>query len=285
MFLQSGQAVHYAALERTLYNGYLSGVSLSGDRFFYQNPLVSDGRQERSAYFDVACCPANLARLMAELPGLIYAQGRDSLYVNLFIGSDADVELAGVPARIRQETNYPWDGKVTIRVDPQRPVRATLHIRLPDWTSNPTRSALYRFADAVDRPAAVMVNGESITTPNLGAAEAGVIREWRKGDVVTIDIPMPIRRVLANDAVAEDKGKAAIQRGPILYALEAVDNGGSLKDVTLPLDTPLTSPFKADMLNGVHVITGKVGDRTVTAVPYYAWNNRGKGEMAVWIPY
>jgi DUF1680 family protein len=285
MFLQSGNSANYAALERTLYNGYLSGVSLSGDRFFYQNPLVSDGRQERSAYFDVACCPANLARLMAELPGLIYAQDDNALYVNLFIGSDADVTLGGVPAHVRQETNYPWDGKVTIHVDPQRPVRTGLRIRLPEWTSNPTKSALYRYADAVDRPVAVMVNGDAAGQPNLGAAEAGIFREWRKGDVVTLDMPMPIRRVLAHDRVAENAGKAAIQRGPILYAVEAVDNGGSLKDVKLPIDSVLTSTFKPELLGGVHVITGKVGDRIVTAVPYYAWNNRGKGEMAVWIPY
>jgi DUF1680 family protein len=285
MFLQSGNAANYAALERTLYNGYLSGVSLSGDRFFYQNPLVSDGRQERSAYFDVACCPANLSRLMAELPGLIYAQDDNAVYVNLFIGSEANVALDGVPTRIRQETNYPWDGKVTIRVDPERPVRTGLRIRLPEWSSNPTKSALYRYTDAVERPVAVMVNGEATGTPRLGAAEAGVFREWHKGDVVTLDIPMPIRRVLAHDRVAENAGKAAIQRGPILYALEAIDNGGSLKDVKVPLDTVLTSTFKSELLGGVHVITGKVGDRTVTAVPYYAWNNRGRGEMAVWVPY
>jgi DUF1680 family protein len=108
---------------------------------------------------------------------------------------------------------------------------------------------------------------------------------WNPRDYVTVEMPMPVRRVLANDAVGEDKGKAAIQRGPILYALEAVDNGGSLKDVTIPLDTKLTSTFRPDLLGGVQVVTGKVGDRTITAVPYYAWNNRGKGDMAVWVPY
>ena len=287
MFLQSGRTDHYGAIERTLYNGYLSGVSLSGDRFFYQNPLVSDGRQERTAYFDVACCPANLARLMAELPGLIYAQDRSGVYVNLFIASEADLAIDGVPVKVRQETNYPWDGKVTIHVDPQRPVKTVFRVRMPDWMSNPTRSALYRFADSGDRSVAILVNGAQahLVHPGPGSAEAGISREWRKGDVVTFELPMPIRRVLAHDAVAEDKGEAAIQRGPILYALEAVDNGGSIENITLPLDTPLTSTFKPGLLNGVQVITGKVGDRTVTAVPYYAWNNRGKGEMAVWIPY
>src|SRR5262245_4351990 len=284
MFLRDGRPAHYDALERTLYNGYLSGVSLSGDKFFYQNPLVSDGRVERSTYFHVACCPANLARLMAELPGLIYAQDDKTVYVNLFIGSEANIVVNGVKVKLTQTTEYPWSGDVTLRVDPEKPVEASFEIRIPEWTRNPTRSALYRFAQpAAERPA-VAVSGKAVPLePN--ATSAIVDGKWRKGDVVTLKLPMPVRRVLANDKVTEDAGKAAIQRGPILYALEAVDNGGSLKDIKIPLDTTLTSTFKPDLLGGVQVVTGKVGDRTVTAVPYYAWNNRGKGEMAVWISY
>jgi DUF1680 family protein len=286
-FLRMGDVGAYDALERTLYNGYLSGVSLSGDRFFYQNPLVSDGRQERSPYFDVACCPANLSRLMAELPGLIYAQqGADHVYVNLFIASDADITVNGVPVTLRQQTNYPWDGRVTIHVDPTRPVRMNLSVRIPAWSSNPTASALYRFADVATKGPTITVNGAAVANDHAvgdRSSEVGMDRQWRKGDVVVLDLPMPVRRVLANEKVAEDRGKAAIQRGPILYALEGVDNGGSLKDVALPLDTPLVSSFKADLLDGVQVVTGKVGDRTITAIPYYAWNNRGKGEMEVWI--
>ena len=288
LFLRTGSLDAYDALERTLYNGYLSGVSLSGDRFFYQNPLVSDGRQERSAYFDVACCPANLARLMEELPGLIYAQDAKTLYVNLFVGSEADVVIDGVRAKIRQETNYPWDGKVTIHLDPERPVTTRLVVRIPSWTRNPTASALYRFANDTEAPPTMSLNGETprpVVQRAQRAAELSLEREWRKGDVVSLDIPMPVRRVLANDRVTEDAGKAAIQRGPILYALEGVDNGGSVKDLSLPLATPLTAVFKADLLDGVEVVSGKVGERTVTAIPYYAWNNRGKGEMAVWVAY
>jgi DUF1680 family protein len=287
-FLRTGNPAAYDALERTLYNGYLSGVSLSGDTFFYQNPLVSDGRVERSAYFDVACCPANLSRLMAELPGLIYAQQGDHVYVNLFVGSDADLTVNGVPVRISQQTNYPWDGKVTIHVDPTRPVRMNLSVRIPAWTANPTASSLYRFADENTRGPVLTVNGQSIANDGgIGtpSADAGVERQWRRGDLVVLDMPMPVRRVLANEKVAEDAGKSAIQRGPILYALEGVDNGGSLKDLKLPLDATLTSTFKPDLLGGVPVVTGKVSDRTVTAIPYYAWNNRGKGEMEVWVPY
>jgi len=284
MFLREEKTQAYDALERTLYNGYLSGVSLAGDKFFYQNPLVSDGRQERSTYFDVACCPANLARLMAELPGLIYAQDDRQVYVNLFIGSEANIVVNGVKVKLTQTTDYPWNGDVTLRVDPERPVETSFVIRIPEWTRNPTESALYRFAQAAaDRPA-LTVGGTAVPL-EPDAVTAIVDGKWRKGDVITLKFPMPVRRVLANDKVTENAGKAAIQRGPILYALEAIDNGGSVKDITLPLDALLTASFKADLLNGVEVITGKVGDRTVTAIPYYAWNNRGNGEMAVWVAY
>lgn len=274
MFLKDGDAAHYDALERTLYNGYLSGVSLSGDRFFYQNPLVSDGRQERKEYFDVACCPANLSRLMAELPGLIYAQQGDRVYVNLFIGSEANITVRGVPVKITQVTNYPWDGKVTLRVDPARPVDATIAVREPAWARTAgTPASLYRFLQPVP-PSPASANGYRLFT-----------RRWTAGDSVTVTFPMDVRRVLANDLVAEDRGKAAIQRGPIVYCLEAVDNGGSLKDVKVPLDAPAAEQYRADLLNGVETIRFDAGGRTVTAIPYFAWNNRGKGEMTVWIPY
>jgi uncharacterized protein len=284
LFLREEKTQAYDALERTLYNGYLSGVSLAGSRFFYQNPLVSDGRQERSAYFDVACCPANLARLMEELPGLIYAQDDKQVYVNLFIGSEANIVVNGVKVRLTQTTDYPWSGDVTLRVDPERPVETSFVIRVPEWTRNPTQSALYRFAQAAPDAPALTVGGKSVPL-QPDAVTAIVDGKWRKGDVIALKFPMPVRRVLANDKVTENTGKAAIQRGPILYALEAVDNGGSVKDLKVPLETNLTAAFKPDVLNGVEVITGTVGDRTVTAVPYYAWNNRGKGEMAVWVPY
>ena len=225
MFLRNPRGAYYDALERTLYNGYLSGVSLSGNRFFYQNPLVSDGRADRSAYFDVACCPANLARLMEELPGLIYAEGEGKAYVNLFIGSTATLHLGGATVRLAQETKYPWDGTVTLRIDSARPVDGTVVIRVPEWTRSPPAADLYRFASVVGSPVTVKVNGKAVSVaPDATAIE--ITRRWRAGDVVTIDMPMPVRRVLANDAVADDKGRAAIQRGPILYALEGVDNGG-----------------------------------------------------------
>jgi DUF1680 family protein len=289
MFLRDGRAAHYDALERTLYNGYLSGVSLAGNAFFYQNPLVSDGRQERSAYFDVACCPANLSRLMAELPGLVYAHEGRRVFVNLYIGSDADVRGDGLALHLTQRTDYPWDGRVTIAVRPDAPASATLALRIPRWAlpAAESESALYRLAPlpAGQPPAApsLMVNGSAVPL-NLHNGYAEISRTWRRGDIVTLTLPMPVRRVLANAKVKEDAGKAAVQRGPIVYALEGIDNGGALEGVRLPLDAAASHAFRADLLNGVEVVTFHAGDRTITAVPYYSWNNRGKGQMEFWIP-
>jgi DUF1680 family protein len=285
-FLRTGTSAAYDALERTLYNGYLSGVSLKGDTFFYQNPLVSDGRQQRSEYFDVACCPANLARLMAELPGLISAQQEDRLFVNLFIGSDADLVVKGTKVRLGQQTDYPWDGRVTVAVTPDAPVDAVIALRIPDWAmpGTGTANALYRYAQPLDTRPTLAVNGRTVPL-SLKDGYAEVSRQWKKGDTIMLMLPMPVRRVLADDRVKADAGKSAIQRGPVVYALEGIDNGGSLEDVRLPLDATATHAFHADLLNGVETITFTGGGRTVTAVPYYAWNNRGRGEMMVWVPF
>jgi hypothetical protein len=282
MFLREGDAAYYDTFERTLYNGYLSGVSLSGDAFFYQNPLVSNGRVERAAYFDVSCCPANLARLMGELPGLIYAQRDRDVFVNLFVGSRASIDVRGTHARIAQETNYPWEGRIAIHVDPDRPAEFSLAVRIPGWSrGDPSPGGLYRFAGArgPGRPT-LRVNGQTMAVaPEKGFAR--IQRRWQKGDIVQLDLPMPIERVVADDRVAEDRGKAAIQRGPMIYCVEGVDNGGAVANLTLPLRTDLQHHFDQKLLGGVEVITG--GGKV--AVPYFAWNNRGKGEMAVWIPY
>jgi DUF1680 family protein len=282
MFLRGGDAAYYDTFERTLYNGYLSGVSLSGDAFFYQNPLVSNGRVERAAYFDVSCCPANLSRLMAELPGLIYAQRDRDVFINLFVGSRASIEVRGTKTQIAQETNYPWAGRMAIRVDPARPTEFALVVRIPGWSrGDPSPGGLYKFAGAraPERPT-LRVNGKAVPL-TIDKGFARIQRRWQKGDVVQLDLPMPIERVLADDRVAEDQGKAAIQRGPIIYSVEGIDNGGTVAELRLPLETTLQHHFDPKLLSGVEVITGN----GKVAVPYYAWNNRGKGEMAVWIPY
>lgn len=310
LFRLHGDAKYLDVAEQILYNGLLSGVSIEGNTFFYQNPLESDGRRERSAYFDVACCPANLARTLAQLPGLIYAtqsggdggaRGADALFVGFFIGSRAKTTIAGQPVQVSQETNYPWDGAVSIRIDPEKPVEFALNVRIPGWSRNTLiASDLYRFATDDAAMPTLTVNGKpdtaALTTDSLARNKgfARVRRTWKKGDVVQLTLPMPTRRVLAHDGVEDDRGKAAIQRGPLVYSVEGVDHEGRVKNLRLPLDARLTPTFKADLLGGVTVITGEAesigadgqrATRTLTAIPYYAWANRGKGEMLVWIPH
>ncbi len=284
MFLRDGDAAYYDTFERTLYNGYLSGVSLAGDSFFYQNPLVSDGTRERTAYFDVACCPANLARLMAQLPGLVYAQRGRELFVNLFIGSETDVTVGATKMRLTQRTDYPWDGRISIHVEPEKATKFDLLIRVPGWARGMAMPVgdLYRFAAPADRRQAptLTVNGQQ-TPLVLEKGRARLRREWHKGDEVVLNLPMPIERVVARDEVAEDRGTAAVQRGPVVYALEAADNKGAVSNLRIPLDAPLAFHFDRGLLGGVGVVSAD----SVVAVPYYAWGNRGKGEMAVWIRY
>jgi hypothetical protein len=290
MFLRAGDGAFLDSFEQTLYNAYLSGVSMGGDAFFYQNPLESDGRRERSTYFDVACCPANLARLMGQLPGLIYATRGDTLFVNLYVGSTAKASVAGRIVAVRQESRYPWDGNIRVGIDPPSPATFTVSLRVPGWTrSEPMPGGLYRFDKAIDDIPSLTVNGRAVPVRFTGGFTS-MSRRWQRGDTIELRLPMPARRVLAHEGVEEDRGKAAIQRGPLVYAIEAVDNGGRALDVVLPLDAPLAHEFRAGLLNGVEVITARVekgagSERTITAVPYFAWANRGKGEMAVWIPY
>jgi DUF1680 family protein len=290
MFLRKGDAAYLDAFEQTLYNGYLSGVSARGDSFFYQNPLESDGTRDRSTYFDVACCPANLARLMAQLPGLVYATRGSTLFVNLFIGSSTQTTVAGREVRVRQETRYPWDGRIRIEIEPSAPAPFAVSLRIPGWTrGEPLPGGLYRFNEQPGDAPSVVVNGQRLDVRAVDGFVA-IERRWQQGDTIELTLPMPPRRVVAREEVEENRGRAAIQRGPVVYAIEAADNDGRALDVLLPLDAPLAHEFRADLLNGVEVITARAprpdgSARTVTAVPYFAWANRGKGEMAVWIPY
>ena len=290
MFLRSGDASYYDTFERTLYNGLLSGVSLAGDTFFYQNPLISTGRVERQPYFEVACCPANLSRLIGELPGLVYAQGDREIFVNLFVGSTATVTTAGGRVTLTQRTDYPWTGRVEIQVDVPAPTEFTLAVRVPGWArGEASPGGLYRFLSAAQRSpgsrasaaratASWRLNGTPIAPPREKGF-ARLSRRWNGGDTVILEMPMPVERVAADGHVAEDRGKVAIERGPIVYCLEGVDNDGHVLDRRLPVNAPLQHRFDSRRLGGVEVVTGG----GLTAIPYYAWNNRGRGEMTVWI--
>ena len=284
MFLKSGDSKYLDAFEQTLYNGLLSGVSVKGDTFFYQNPLeavANRGRQgdntvaaslngdRRTPYFDVACCPANLARLIAQLPGLIYAQRGNEIFVNLFVDSEALIRVGTANVKIAQKTNYPWDGKVSLSVTSDKPVSVVVHARVPGWSgAAPFATDLYQF-----------VGGETTKT---GWTDHRVSASTR-ATAVALDFPMPIRRVIANPNLKEDAGKTAIMRGPIVYALEGIDNGGTVLDLTVPDAAVFTATSQPALLGGVTTLSAKVGERTITAIPYFAWANRGRGEMTVWI--
>jgi len=308
MFLDSGNVEFLDVMERTLYNGFLSGVSQAGDTFFYTNVLESRGREQRSEYFDVACCPANLARMMAVLPGFIYAQQNDRLYVNLYVGSEADIELPAGDLRLAQETGYPWDGAVRIEIEPAAgELPFELALRIPGWARNrPVPSDLYRFTDGVEEPVTLAINGEPVdlsatgaaaTAGGNGSAVAGdggllvISRAWHPGDVVELGLPMPVHTVAAHPMVADNVGKVAIQRGPLVYAAEAVDNDGSVLDLSIESEPGFEATFDPDLLGGLVVIRGNAARANATgpsrhelvAIPYFAWANRGAGEMAVWL--
>lgn len=296
LFLLSGDAKYIDVLELVLYNGLLSGISLSGDRFFYSNPLESSGQHSRSPWFACACCPSNISRFMPSFPGYVYAARNGTLYVNLFVGGSASIKMGNKTAAISQETRYPWDGAVRINVSPEEEGEFAVFVRIPGWAQNrPLPSDLYRFLDRSNEQATLKVNGEPVAL-DLDKGFARIRRIWKKGDVIDLNLPMSIRRVLANDQVAEDRGKAALELGPVIYCAEWPDNGGHVSNLALADDAQLHSKYRPDLLNGIAVIEGKATGLTLNkkgkvrqeeqnfaAIPYYAWAHRGAGEMAVWL--
>jgi uncharacterized protein len=299
LFLLHADAKYIDVMERTLYNGLISGVSLDGKTFFYDNPLESKGQHARSPWFGVACCPGNITRFMPSVPGYIYGERGDAIWVNLFVGSTADIKLDnGRTVKLTQTARYPWDGAVKIAVDPGQPAPLTLHVRIPGWARNqPIASDLYRFERASALKPTLKVNGQPVAIV-LDKGYADLHRTWKSGDAVELNLPMPVRRVVANEAVAADRGRVALQRGPIVYAAEWVDNpGGKVRNLMLPDRSRLTAAFEPALLKGVEVVKtravalsygahGRIQKSTeeITAIPYYAWANRGRGQMIVWFP-
>jgi uncharacterized protein len=298
MFLLHGDSKYVDVLERTLYNGLLSGVSLDGKKFFYPNPLESNGTHERSPWFGCACCPGNITRFMASLPGYVYAQQRDKILVNLFIAGEADIALApGRNVKLTQRTDYPWDGRVKLTVNPGRNSKFTVAMRIPGWCADePTPAGLYAFESPATEPVTLKLNNEPVKTKTVNGY-AIIKRAWKDGDTVELNLPMPVRRVVAKPEVAADKGRVALQRGPLMFCAEWPDNpNGQVRNLALPRDQQFTAHFEPDLLNGVEVIQGKAAncstnnqvlkpgpEQAFKAIPYFAWANRGKGEMAVWL--
>jgi len=296
MFLATGESRFLDVMERAIYNGILSGVSYEGDTFFYTNPLESDGEAARREYFGVACCPANIARLVAQLPGFVYATSGDELYVNLFVGSSAEVALPNGTVRLTQQTDYPWDGGVTISVDVDQPMEFELRVRIPGWAfgGGPVPTDLYRWADDGFGDVNILPlfgNGADEPDEAVWPVEDGwlrIRRTWHPGDAIRTTMSMQPRRVAAHPDVEDNTGRLAIQAGPLVYAAEAVDNGGSVRDLVLPAGAELAARFDADLLGGLMLVEGTALRDGVEvpfrAIPYFAWANRGQSEMAVWLP-
>jgi DUF1680 family protein len=290
LFLLHADAKYIDVMERTLYNGLISGVSLDGKLFFYPNPLESTGDYQRSPWFGVACCPGNITRFLASVPGYVYAHRDDNLYVNLFMASKAEIKWGtGGAVKMVQETRYPWNGDVRMRVDPGTAGTFTINVRIPGWArEEAVPSDLYRFAGTNAEPVTLRVNGKSVPI-QIEKGYVSLARRWKAGDVIDLHLPMPVRRIVANQQVAADENRVALQRGPVVYCAEWADNSAKeVLDLVIPEQAALTAEFRPDLLNGVVVVKGKAVRRQTrkeeefTAIPYFVWANRGPGQMTVW---
>jgi uncharacterized protein len=289
MGLLKGQAAYADVLELALYNGMLSGISIAGDRFFYQNPLASKDAQRRP-WIGLSCCPTNLMRIIPQVGGLAYARGKRQAVVNLYLAGEASIRVDdGVTVKLAQQTEYPWDGRVRLTVTPEPASEFTLSLRIPGWArGRPVPSDLYRAADPKVPPVGLTINGQAADPAPRDDGYVHLQRRWQAGDVVELDLPMPVRRVHAHESVKDDQGKVALMRGPLVYCLEGVDHDFSVSGAALPDGAEVAAEHRQDLLGGVTVLRGQAladGKKPApfTAVPCYAWQNRGKTEMTVWI--
>ena len=294
MFLATGDAKYADVYERALYNGVISGVSLSGDKFFYDNPLESMGEHERQAWFGCACCPGNITRFVASVPLYMYATQANDIYVNLYIQSEAEIETEGGKVSIKQTTDYPWEGAVTLEVNPETAHNFALRLRIPGWSQDaPVPTDLYHFTDKAN-PYVVMVNGKKIK-PAFSSKDGyfTIVRDWKAGDKISLELPMDVRQIEANPNAEDDLGKLAVQRGPIVYCLEGVDQKDSIVfNKIIPQGTAFTPSFEKDLLGGVMTLQATaqeiqkdstLTDVPVKLIPYSTWDNRGANQMEVWI--
>lgn len=304
LFLMHGDAKYYDVLERSLYNGLISGVSMEGGTFFYPNPLESDGEYKfsqgachRQPWFGCACCPSNISRFIPSLPGYIYAIKDNKVYVNLFMSNTTNLKVEGKNISLKQTTNYPWDGEVQVEVAKASGKPFNIMIRIPGWAKNEVLpSDLYTYADNKQQEYSVKVNGQSVKSQLINGYFS-IERNWKKGDKIDIHFGMQPRVVKANPKIEDDKGRVSFERGPIVYCAEWPDNNFDISSVLLPAKPEIEVTDKTDMLNGIKelkmqaqslVINEKglleTPNVTLTLIPYYAWSHRGDGKMAVWLP-
>lgn len=267
MNMLKGDGKYINVLEKAMYNGALAGISLSADRFFYVNPLESDGTHHRKPWYGTACCPSQISRFLPSVGNYIYATSADALWVNLYISSETSVSVQDVPVSIRQETNYPWEGKVQLSVSPQQEETFAVKLHLPDWCKNYTLKVN-------DREVKLVVDAGYVV----------IDRTWAPGDRVAFDMAMPVEVIAADPRVKANTGKRALQRGPLVYCMEEVDNP-QYDAVTLLPSMNYTTAFESGLLGGVTTITAIHADETYQFIPYYAWDNRAPGKMKVWVDY
>ena len=296
MNLLTGDARYADVLERELYNGALVGVSLAGNSYTYVNPLAAANGNSRWSWNACPCCPPMFLKLMSAMPGYIYAQDNTGIYVNLFVGSRATIQLPGQKVVLKQTTDYPWQGNVKITVQPSKAGTFDLHIRIPGWCQGATSpDDLYQ---SDHRPAVgavhLTVNGKTVKDLQIFHGYANLDRRWKSGDTVQLTMDMPVEQVKANPEVAADRGRIALMRGPIVYCFEGTDNGSAVQNLVIPAQAEFTPEYCGNLLGGVMVLTGDAtalynGDPAplptkVTAIPYYANANRGTCPMQVWMP-
>ena len=299
LFLLHGESKYYDVLERTLYNGLISGMSLDGDGFFYPNPLASDGQHERQPWFGCACCPSNVSRFIPSLPGYVYAVKDKTLYVNLFMTNTMKQKVAGKEITLSQKTNYPWDGDVEISIDKTSlKEEMTLQIRIPGWARGQVvPSSLYTYSDNKCLGYTVSVNGNPVRAIDLEGGYFSIWRKWKKGDKVRIHFDMKPRVVRADEQVWADRGRVAIERGPLVYCAEQTDNDFAINDILMYRQPQFQEG--QGLVAGSEIVTLRTDvqtlhldeqgrlhtkEQTLTLIPYYAWCHRGKGSMSVWLP-
>ena len=294
LFMLTGEVQYYDVIERTLYNGLISGLSLDGQKFFYPNALESDGVRTfnqgsctRKSWFDCSCCPTNLIRFLPSVPGLIYATEENTVYVNLYASNEAEIVLDDNRVGLSQITGYPWNGEVKIAVDPEDQSTFTLKLRIPGWARNEVLpGTLYSYISENDGIPSLFLNNEKVRIkPERGYFT--ITREWSKGDELTLNFPMSVKLVKADDRVEDDLGKRSFEYGPVVYCVEETDNPDDFDTISLSGNMVWDVSKNDEFLGGINVITGvnEKNRSNFMAIPYYSWSNRDVGAMKVWLPY
>ena len=297
LFLLHGESKYYDVLERTLYNGLISGVSLDGGGFFYPNPLESIGQHQRQPWFGCACCPSNICRFIPSLPGYIYATKGADVYVNLFMSNTSNINVNGKKVSLSQETRYPWNGDIAITVDNNKAGQWTMKVRVPGWVRGQVvPSNLYEYTDGKRLGYSISVNGEKVEGELVNGYFC-IDRKWKKGDVVRVHFDMEARTVKANYRVEADRGRISVERGPIVYCAEWPDNDFDVLSILMNREPEFELVERPDLLYGLNQLVtdaqtlnyddnGRLvaEDVKLTLIPYYAWCHRGSGSMAVWLP-